>query len=356
MLSVPTESFEEGTVVFVTTETTWFVVGPLAFAGENDCVAAESEIAGWAAEMFSGNHAVEKTGDMSDLAYATTDSETTDGWPFDDHGSCVCWFLHEGCCCSRSRVRSVVSSVRAFQMLAAYAFPFRFQYLLAAMHAVMLMGSFCSLRTGFERVRVFELLLCLDPGFFEHVAHVWKGKLAKDESEETFSLWSSGATDFQVPLCGILAGFSFAPGKREFWKERHWSIIDNDVRDAVVENPEYQFEAAAALGTCRSQPEKVEAANVQSGQNIQFFIKGVRGAQTQVVRGGSRGALGLVLDVHAMIGGRIVDHSLPLESPRITSNCTVSFFSRLRGGSRENVLKLLRGALLAGENEMIPVW
>ena len=49
-------------------ETTWFVVGPLAFAGENDGLAAESEFAGWAAEMFSGNHAVEKTGDMSELA------------------------------------------------------------------------------------------------------------------------------------------------------------------------------------------------------------------------------------------------------------------------------------------------
>ena len=80
----------------------------------------------------------------------------------------------------------------------------------------------------------------------------------------------------------------------------------------------------------------------QSGQNIQFFIKGVRGTQTQVVRGCSHVALGLVagvmgMDVYAMAGGRIVNHSLSLESLGISSNCTESFFSRLRGGSRENV-------------------
>ena len=189
-------------------------------------------------------------------------------------------------------------------------------------------------------MRAFKFPLLLDPGFFEHAVHVWKGKLAKDESEENVFLLNSGATSFQVPSCGILAGFLLAPGVREFWKERHWSIIDNDVRDAVVEISEHQFVAAAALGTCRSQPEKLEA--VQSGQNIQFFIKGVRGTQTQVVRGGSHVALGLVagvtgMDMYAMVGGKIVDHSLSLESLGITSNCTVSFFSRLRGGSRDNV-------------------
>ena len=105
-------------------------------------------------------------------------------------------------------------------MLAAFAFPFCFQYLLAAMLAAMLMGSFCLLRTGFKRVRVFKLPLFLDLCFFEHVAHVWKGKLAKDESEENVSLLSSGAKVFQVPSCGILAGFLLAPGGREFWKER----------------------------------------------------------------------------------------------------------------------------------------
>ena len=55
-----------------------------------------------------------------------------------------------------------------------------------------------------------------------------------------------------------------------------------------------------------------------------------------------RVALGLVagvmgMDVYAMVGGKIVDHSLSLESLGITLNCTVSFFSRLRGGSRDNV-------------------
>ena len=130
----------------------------------------------------------------------------------------------------------------------------------------------------------------------------------------------------------------------ELVKERQESSIDiswDDVRDAVVaECPEYLFGAAAAFGKCRSQPEKLEA--VQSGRYIQFFVKGVRGVQTQVVRGGSHVALGLVagvmgMDVYAMVGGKIVDHSLSLGSLGITSNCTVSFFSRLRGGSRDNV-------------------
>ena len=115
----------------------------------------------------------------------------------------------------------------------------------------------------------------------------------------------------------------------ELVKERQESSIDiswDDVR--------------AAFGTCRSQPEKLEA--VQSGRNIQFFVKGVRGVQTQVVRGGSHDALGLVagvmgMDVYAMVGGKIVDHSLSLESLGVFPNCTVSFFSRLRGGSRDNV-------------------
>ena len=78
-------------------------------------------------------------------------------------------------------VFGTLSSVRAIQMLAAFAFPFSFQYLLAAMLAAMLMGSFCLLCTGFERVRVSTLPLFLDPGFFEHVAHVLKGKLAEDK-------------------------------------------------------------------------------------------------------------------------------------------------------------------------------
>ena len=62
-----------------------------------------------------------------------------------------------------------------------------------------------------------------------------------------------------------------------------------------------------------------------------------------VVRGGKHDALAQVagikgLDVYAMMGGKIVDHALSLETLGFTSNCTVSFFLRLRGGSRENVL------------------
>ena len=128
-------------------------------------------------------------------------------------------------------VFSIVSREQAFKVLAAYGSPFCFQYLLAAMLAAMLMGSFCflrsrrvccgqSLETGFESVGTFEFPLFLDPGFgaifFEHVAHVWKGKLAKDESEETASILSSWITEFQVTSCGILAAFLLAPGEHEF--------------------------------------------------------------------------------------------------------------------------------------------
>ena len=335
---------KDGPAVFMTADTTWFVVGPLASAGENDGVATVFEFAGWAAEILFENHAVVNSEDMSVLPYLFIDDEIIDALPLLDFGSSVCWFLLEGRSCSLGRmsvapfcvVFSIVSSVRAIQMLAALAFPFCFQFLLAAFCAAMLVVS-CLLFSGIERVRAFKFLLLLDPGFFEHAVHVWKGKLAKDESEENVSLLNSGAKSFQVPSCGILDGFLLAPGVREFWKERHWSIIDNDDRDAVVEISEHQFVAAAALGTCRSQPEKLEA--VQSGQVIQFFIKGVRGTQTQVVRGGSQVALGLVagvmgMDMYAMVGGKVVDHSLSLESLGITSNCTVSFFSGLRGSLR----------------------
>ena len=168
----------------------------------------QSEFAGWAAEMFSGDHAVVKTGDMSFLAFSFINDEITDARPFHGFRSSVCWFLHEGHYCSHSRMSVapfwVVFSV-AFERsrcLPRLLFPCVFQYLLAAMLAAMLMESFCFLFSGFERVRVFKFLLFLDPGFFEHVAHVWKGKLAKDESEENVFLLSSGA-----PSCRILAGF-----------------------------------------------------------------------------------------------------------------------------------------------------
>ena len=50
-----------------------------------------------------------------------------------------------------------------------------------------------------------------------------------------------------------------------------------------------------------------------------------------MVRGGSHVALGLVAgvmgtDLYAMVGGKIVNHSLSLESLGITSNCTVSSY------------------------------
>ena len=50
--------FDDGPAVSVTADTTWFVVEPLAFAGENDGVATVFESAGWAAETVFENHAV----------------------------------------------------------------------------------------------------------------------------------------------------------------------------------------------------------------------------------------------------------------------------------------------------------
>ena len=52
MLFLP---FEDGPAVFMTADTTWFVVGPLASAGENDGVATVFDFAGWAAEMLTEN-------------------------------------------------------------------------------------------------------------------------------------------------------------------------------------------------------------------------------------------------------------------------------------------------------------
>ena len=96
--------------------------------------------------------------------------------------------------------------------------------------------------------------------------------------------------------------------------ERQDSTIEhhNDVRSAVV--AEVEFQAAAAFGTSRPRPENLEAAIVQSGRNVQFFIRGVGGAQTQVVRGGWHDALGQV----AGIKGLDVNHAVSLYTLGIT--------------------------------------
>ena len=75
-----------------------------------------------------------------------------------------------------------------------------------------------------------------------------------------------------------------------FGQESSIDFTRNDVRSAVVtECPENQFEAAAAFGTCRSQSEKLEAANVQSGQNVHFSSKG-----WEVVRRRLSGEVGML--------------------------------------------------------------
>ena len=200
-------------------------------------------------------------------------------------------------------------------------------------------ASLLHCKTGFENVDLFKTLV---PGLrASSPVPVSKGMLKVEEDKRSNVYLVSPAGVLQVSSFGTLVLPLLALVQRTIWKERHQFFINcNDDRDAVVEISERQFVAAAASGTCWSQPEKLEA--VQSGQVIQFFIKGVRGARTQVVRGESQDSLGLVagvigMDVYAMVGGKVVDHSLSLECIGIVPDCTVSFFFRLRGGSRDNV-------------------
>ena len=150
-----------------------------------------------------------------------------------------------------------------------------------------------------------------------------------DESEENVFLLNSGAKSFHVPSCGILAGFLLAPGVREFWQERHWSIIDNDVREAVVEISEHQFVAAAALGNLSVPAGKTGSCPVwskhpvlhQRGQKSCCIGPGCWGHGYGCVRHGWR------------------EDRRPLVIPGMSwHHVELSFFSRLRGGSRDNVL------------------
>ena len=231
--------------------------------------------------------------------------------------SCVCGFLHGEDSSSQD------GSIAALNLLVVVACVYRFQpYVMCFQPFVLL--ALCVASSISRRQRT--CVKCV-------------GKDCKGEKEPI--CFQAGKIEAQAS--SLIQAESLIALESAELEEREESIDISwdDVRNAVVaECPEYQFEAAAAFGACRSPPEKLEA--VQSGQNIQFFIKGVIGTQTRVVREGSHVALGLVagvmgMDVYAMVGGRIVNHSLSLESLGITSNCTVSFFSRLRGGSRENV-------------------
>ena len=119
--------FDDGFAVSVTAATTWFVVEPLAFAGENDGMATVFE-SGWAAETVFENHAVVKSEDMSVLPLQPRQDV---GRPF------LGCFQH---CLQRSSDPD-----------AALAFPFCFQFPLAASCAAMLV-VFCLRFSGIERV------------------------------------------------------------------------------------------------------------------------------------------------------------------------------------------------------------
>ena len=64
--------------------------------------------------------------------------------------------------------------------------------------------------------------------------HFCKGTLKGEESAKAPVSLVSWKDDFQVSSSGTLAGIFAAPVLRQFWKERHKSIINNDVRSAVV--------------------------------------------------------------------------------------------------------------------------
>ena len=212
--------------------------------------------------------------------------------------SCVCGFLHGEDSSSQD------CSIAALNLLAVVACVYRFQPFVMCFQPFVL------------------LALCVGSSSSRRQRTCVKGMGKDCKGEKELICFQARKIEAQASSL-IQAESLIALESAELEERQAIDISWDDVRNAVVaECPEYQFEAAAAFGTCRSQPEKLEA--VQSGQNIQFFIKGVRGSQTQVVRGGSHVALSLVAsvigtDVYAMVGGRIVDHSLSLESLGITS-------------------------------------
>ena len=170
---------------------------------------------------------------------------------------------------------------------------------------------------------VVLLALCVASSISRRQRACVKGVGKDYKGEKEFSCFQARKIEAQASSL-IQAEILFALESAEL-EERQESSIDiawNDVRSAVVtESPEVQNEAAAAFGTISSRPGNLEASEkVQPGESIQFFIRGVGGAQTQVMRGGKR-----------------VDPALSLYILGITPNCTVYFFNRLRGGSRENV-------------------
>ena len=111
------------------------------------------------------------------------------------NSSCVCVFL------LGEQSSSQDSSIAALHLLVVVAFSFCFQPFVLRFQPFVFL-ALCPRFSGNERVPVFTFPLLLDPGLFEHVAHVWKGKLAKDESEEYVSLLNSGQKVFRFLRVG----------------------------------------------------------------------------------------------------------------------------------------------------------
>ena len=147
---------------------------------------------------------------------------------------------------------------------------------IAALHLLVVVAfSFCFQPVVLRFLPFVFLALCVASSFSRRQRSCVKGMWKDCKGEKEPICFQAGKIEAQASSL-IQAESFIALESAELVKERQESSIDiswDDVRDAVVaECPEYLFGAAAAFGTCRSQPEKLEA--VQSGRNIQFFVKG----------------------------------------------------------------------------------
>ena len=258
MLSVPIVEFEEGTVVFMATEATWFVVGSLACVGENDGMAAESEIADapflrevieavqvvlvWAA-IFSGNRVVVKTRDMSEFCPCHREK-------------CLSWIT------AAALVGLFMKDVAAAAAGCVWLLPWgRFQPCQQE-QAFKLLSPFV-FRLSWPRCLLrcwrYHFALC---GLEESVSKE-RGKM---EVKKTHV--ASGSKSCCPGLVFDPGGGSCLRLKAQSWRrDRSLPLILLGTTSGVpsaTECPENQIEAAAAVGTSSSRPRNLEASGKAS--------------------------------------------------------------------------------------------